>query len=67
MYKEPAAFIQVHQQAEKEAPAPPSATWDASEESNGVVAMMDSLVADFEKEMQEAELASSHFSVPCSQ
>jgi len=59
MYKEPAAFIQLHQQTQ-EAPAPPPATWDAyskkSEESNGVIAMMDSLVADLEKEMQEAEL-----------
>merc|ERR1711865_1294247 len=48
-----------HQQTQ-EAPAPPPATWDAyskkSEESNGVIAMMDSLVADLEKEMQEAEL-----------
>jgi len=59
MYKaDGASFIQVHMQ--KDAPAPPPATWDAyskkSEESNGVVAMMDSLVADLEKEMQEAEL-----------
>jgi len=54
----PAAFIQLHMQ--KDAPPPPPATWDAyskkSEESNGVIAMMDSLVADLEKEMQEAEL-----------
>jgi chromosome segregation ATPase len=62
MYKaEAASFIQVHaHNAEKEAPAPPPATWDAyskkSEESNGVIAMMDSLIADLEKEMQEAEL-----------
>merc|ERR1719265_1189882 len=62
MYKEPASFIQVHMHkaAVKDAPAPPPATWDAyskkSEESNGVVAMMDSLIADLEKEMQEAEL-----------
>ena len=60
MYTEPAALIQLHQQTQKEAPAPPPATWDAyskkSEESNGVIAMMDSLVADLEKEMQEAEL-----------
>merc|ERR550537_1490841 len=63
MYKADAAsFIQVrmHKTAEKDAPAPPPATWDAyskkSEESNGVIAMMDSLVADLEKEMQEAEL-----------
>jgi len=61
MYKEPAAFIQLHsQQADEDAPAPPPATFGAyakkSEESNGVIAMMDSLVADLEKEMQEAEL-----------
>merc|ERR1719265_264184 len=61
MYKaEAASFIQVHLHTDKEAPAPPPATWDAyskkSEESNGVIAMMDSLVADLEKEMQEAEL-----------
>merc|ERR1719326_142046 len=50
----------MHKAAEKDAPPPPPATWDAyskkSEESNGVVAMMDSLIADLEKEMQEAEL-----------
>ena len=28
---------------------------------------VEQLKADFEKEMQEAELVSSHFSVPCSQ
>merc|ERR1719473_1223902 len=50
----------MHKAAQKEAPPPPPATWDAyskkSEESNGVIAMMDSLAADLEKEMQEAEL-----------
>jgi chromosome segregation ATPase len=62
MYEAPASFIQVHMHkaAEKDAPPPPPATWDAyskkSEESNGVIAMMDSLIADLEKEMQEAEL-----------
>jgi len=62
MYKEPAAFIQVHshKQAEVDAPPPPPAGPAAfakkSEESNGVIAMMDSLIADLEKEMQEAEL-----------
>jgi hypothetical protein len=62
MYKAAASFIQVrmHKAAETDAPPPPPATWDAyskkSEESNGVIAMMDSLVADLEKEMQEAEL-----------
>merc|ERR1719174_1320182 len=61
MYEAP-SFIQVHMHkaAAKDAPPPPPATWDAyskkSEESNGVIAMMDSLVADLEKEMQETEL-----------
>jgi len=54
----PAAFIQLHMQ--KDAPPPPPAAPGAyskkSEESNGVIAMMDSLIADLEKEMQEAEL-----------
>jgi len=59
MYKADAAsFIQVHMH--KDAPPPPPATFGAysksSEESNGVIAMMDSLISDLEKEMQEAEL-----------
>jgi len=41
------------------APPPPPATWGAyskkSEETNGVMAMMDMLVADLEKEIQEME------------
>merc|ERR550532_3019921 len=53
-------FVQAHQQTKKDAPPPPPATWDAyskkSEESGGVMAMMDALVADLDKEMQEAEL-----------
>merc|ERR1719386_227093 len=61
MYKEPAfAQVNLHMQDENvEAPAPPPETWGAyskkSEESNGVLAMMDSLVGDLEKEMQEAD------------
>merc|ERR1719329_20082 len=42
------------------APPPPPETFGAyskkSEESNGVMAMMDAMVADLEKEIQEAEL-----------
>jgi len=42
------------------APAPPPATWDAytkkGQESNGVLAMMDMLVADLDKDMQESEV-----------
>merc|ERR1719230_861060 len=44
----------------REAPAPPPATWDAyakkSEESTGVIEMIDLLVKDLDKEMQEAEV-----------
>merc|ERR1712242_357002 len=43
------------------APAPPPETWDAyqkkSGETNGVMAMMDILVSDLDKEMTEAETA----------
>merc|ERR1712151_667746 len=49
-------LVHLHSQG---APPPPPETWGAyskkSEESNGVLAMMDSLVADLDKEMQEAE------------
>jgi len=45
--------------ATKEAPAPPPATWSAyakkSEESNGVISMIDLLIKDLTKEMTEAE------------
>merc|ERR1719197_717206 len=44
---------------DQEAPPPPPATWDAyakkSQESNGVMAMMDMLAADLDKEIQEME------------
>merc|ERR1719359_436409 len=44
----------------KAAPPPPPETFGAyakkSEESNGVISMMDAMVADVEKEMQEAEV-----------
>merc|ERR1719336_733201 len=54
-------FAQVHAHAQRDdaAPAPPPATWGAyqkkSGESNGVIAMMDLLVKDLDKEMTEAE------------
>merc|ERR1719207_143245 len=54
-------FMQVsaHKQVSDGAPPPPPETWDAyskkSQESNGVMAMMDMLVADLDKEMQEME------------
>merc|ERR1719336_1247539 len=50
--------VSLHQQ-HKAAPAAPPATWKAyaskSEENNGVIAMMDLLIADLDKEMTEAE------------
>merc|ERR1712151_189612 len=49
------------QGAKKEAPPPPPATAEAyskkSQESNGVIAMMDLLVKDLDKELQVAEVA----------
>jgi hypothetical protein len=49
-------FVQAHLNG---APPPPPETFGAyskkSEESNGVMAMMDAMVADLEKELQEAE------------
>merc|ERR1719158_2734122 len=54
------SFVQVHvHQAKKDAPAPPPAApaySKKSEESGGVLAMMDLLVAELDKEMQEAEV-----------
>jgi len=45
--------------AQKSAPPPPPETWGAyskkSEESNGVITMMDMLIADLEKEITEME------------
>jgi len=54
------AFVQVSQQASRRgAPPPPPETWDAyakkSEESTGVIAMIDLLAKDLDKEMTEAE------------
>lgn len=55
-------FMQVtaHKQVASEAPPPPPETWGAyskkSEESNGVMTMMDMLVADLDKEMQEMDV-----------
>jgi len=53
------ALVQVASQSNKDAPAPPPETWDAyakkSEESTGVISMIDLLVKDLEKEMTEAE------------
>merc|ERR1711897_52191 len=51
------AQVSVHKQ-HKAAPAPPPATWGAyatkSEENTGVIAMLDLLSKDLEKEMTEA-------------
>jgi len=54
------ALVQVSLQSlRRDAPAPPPETWDAyakkSEESNGVISMIDLLIKDLEKELTEAE------------
>merc|ERR1719469_475155 len=55
------AFVQIraHSLSTRGAPAPPPETWDAyskkSGESTGVMAMIDLLIKDLDKEMQEAE------------
>merc|ERR550532_3338796 len=55
------AQVQAHTQRNDAAPAPPPETWGAYEkksgESNGVMAMIDLLVKDLDKEMTEAETA----------
>jgi len=55
------AQVQSHTQRDDAAPAPPPETWGAYEkksgESNGVMAMIDLLVKDLDKEMTEAETA----------
>merc|ERR1719461_958155 len=54
-----AVLAQVSMHAQKDAPAPPPETFGAyatkSEESNGVIAMIDLLIKDLAKEMTEAE------------
>lgn len=57
------AQVSAHQQRlqmRKDAPAPPPETWDAyttkSEESSGVIAMLDLLIKDLDKEIREAEI-----------
>merc|ERR1719502_735217 len=53
------AQVSAHRQAGNVAPPPPPATWDAyakkGEENTGVVAMIDLLIKDLDKEMTEAE------------
>merc|ERR1719238_2462318 len=59
LYKPPAEFAQVHAhngEAPPPAPEAPKAYSKSGEESNGIVAMMDALIKDLDKEMTEAEL-----------
>merc|ERR1719410_1590304 len=53
------AQVRAHTQRNDVAPAPPPETWGAyqkkSGETNGVMAMMDILISDLDKEMTEAE------------
>merc|ERR1712194_32340 len=54
-----ASLVQIRAHQQKDAPAPPPATWDAyakkSGESTGVISMIDLLISDLEKELTEAE------------
>jgi len=58
LYKPPAAMVQIRAHS-GDAPPPPPAAVEAyskkGEESNGIIAMMDALSADLQKEMTEAE------------
>jgi len=59
--EEAASFVQIRAHVQhKDAPPPPPETFGAytkkSEESGGVIAMIDLLVKDLDKEMQEAEV-----------
>merc|ERR1740123_2701896 len=64
LYKPPAkesaaVFVQVSQHSDREAPPPPPESFGAytkkTEDSMGVMAMIDLLIADLDKEMTEAE------------
>merc|ERR1712141_622789 len=52
--------VGVHDASGMASPGPPPETWDAyakkGEESTGVVAMIDALIADLDKEMTEAKI-----------
>jgi len=58
LYKPTAQFAQLR--SHRDAPAPPPESFDAyskkSEESNGIIAMMDALIKNLDKEMTEAEV-----------
>jgi len=60
LYKPPAeGFAQVHAHTGEAPPPPPEAPkkyQKSGEESNGIIAMMDTLIQDLDKEMTEAEL-----------
>merc|ERR1719214_555710 len=59
LFKEPAMFMQVHMHKGLEAPPPPpdapKAFSKKSEESTGVIAMIDGCIKDLDTEMTEAE------------
>merc|ERR1712194_804132 len=54
-----ASLVQLRAHQQKEAPAPPPATWDAYGKKSGtwagVISMIDLLISDLEKELTEAE------------
>jgi len=60
LYKPPAAALVAINAHGRDAPPPPPAAVEAygkkTEESNGIISMMDTLIADLDKEMTEAEV-----------
>jgi len=59
-----AALVQISAHQHREAPPPPPETWGAyqkkSDENTGVIAMIDLLIRDLDKEMTEAEADEKH-------
>jgi len=59
LYKPPAAFVSIKAHGSVAPPPPPAAVeayGKKTEESNGIIGMMDSLIKDLDKEMTEAEV-----------
>lgn len=63
-----AALVQISAHQHREAPPPPPETWGAyqkkSDENTGVIAMIDLLIRDLDKEMTEAEADEKHSQAP---
>merc|ERR1712194_203799 len=64
-----ASLVQLRAHQQKEAPAPPPATWDAygkkSGSSTGVISMIDLLISDLEKELMATDKYISSLHAEC--